>query len=158
MVNRRKWHDSTNYRQRLNYFDYGFIHNRDQTMMSFESFMERNLQEFFSSAETLNVVIPVSYNNARSVIGLGGAYRQVLQQLSNTINMDSSNKNTYGMKEYHQQAIFSLILVQSTSMQKMINLIKDYLLNLDKAGHEWNVVYYAYYDDLAISLSQQGKI
>lgn|SRR5699024_6212960 len=135
------------YRQRLHYFDYKFT---DETLMyNFENFIYNNVKELFSNAEYLNTRISVSYVQAKAITNKQGAYVETLKSLANTIHMDSSNTSQgYRRKNYHQQAIFSVILTEATSFQKLINLIDEYLANLVKGSFEWNVVYYSYYDAL----------
>lgn len=147
------WADSSNYRQELNYFTYAFKgHDQEDTMKSFESFIQRNLSEFFSVAEELNVNIKVSYADARSVIKLGGKDRNVLQSLTNTLGTQASNKSGY--RDIHQQYIFAIILSQArnTTFRKLIDLIKEYIERLEKNDFEWNIVYYAYYDEMSSSV------
>lgn len=153
-----RWDDSTSYRQELYFFKYNFADHDNELVKTFESFIKRNLMEFFTNAEQLGVIIPVTYADARSVIGLGNKYRPILQELANTIHMNSSNNDVYHQKDRHQQTIFSVILAQATSFAKLMNLIKDYLKNIDKSYYEWNVVYYTYYEDMVINLSASGGI
>lgn len=145
------------YRQRLHYFEYEFTEDRDRLMAEFERFIGINIPEFFSSAEELGVRIKVPYSMAKSVTNKQGKSVETLKSLSNLIGMESMNRpnkdgGQYDMKPYHQQVIFDTILKKSTSFQKMINLIDEYVANATKSGYEWNVVYYDYYQDSARSV------
>lgn len=152
--NNRNYRDD--YRQELHYFSYRSHDVR--AIQSFERFIKFNLQPFFSQADELGKIFTVSDAEMRAVINLGGAFRNTLVQLANTISMQSQNHakkdgGTYDMKEYHEQMIFSTILYESNSLTGLINRIKKYLENLSKGFFEWNVVYYSYYENAVFDMS-----
>lgn len=140
---RRRRNENFSYTQQLHYFNYRF--KDEQLMYDFENVIKHFLKPLFTQAENMRINIPVTYTDAKSIINPNGSYRLTLVNLINTFHMSSENQSNF--KNYHQQVILTTILDESTSMQKLINLVKKYLERLSKVNYEWNVVYYGYYHE-----------
>lgn len=131
------------YRQKLHYFDYKF--DNEELIEQFETFIDNNMKEFFTEAESLGVKITVPWNLARSTINEGGNFNKVFKSLANTFAMQSSNNSRY--KDRHQQFIFVVILDETRHMglQALVNKINKYLQELSADSFTWNKVYYGNY-------------
>lgn len=132
------------YRQRLHYFSYNF--DDEELVEQFETFIERNLKEFFTNAEELGVLITVPWARAKSVVnGTGDAQR--LKELANTISMAGTSYKNSNLKELHETYIHMEMLKGTTSFEKLMSEIAKYQQILSKESYKWNVVYYSEYLD-----------